>query len=563
MPPLPPDPYKTLGVLSTAPVADIRTAYRKLVLTCHPDKVQDPSQKAEKLEEFQKLQHAYELLTDEKERAKYDEQVKLMEIRKEMSKNMANTSAPRTPRTYNVSIRTAEPRSSPYAQSPPQAGSRLYAQYSQPPREDSVFVDDAGLGRSSKRAPSDKRSSRKEKDHDEEKERERHRRRKEKEDEQKDREERERRSSDKEARKAEKRRQDKERRHAQEEKRRHTSSAYVEEYSGDGDAPKPEKKKSSSRKHRDRERERERESTPKVEVGSDKTTEKLSAAETYMYLKTRGVPPRPAAFDDNMKSSPPAAPTPPPQMDSPYTAPPVIQEDSDEDDEDEIVHRSRANARRGSYDPPRSKDRDRAFMMHKRSFPSVVDDPTRLSTSPSHLAAMATESPPRGSLPKHSTFHEGGHRTIPRTNFAPPVRSHTYTAGDSMDPRNPRGRSRSRYHSQVEPDLDEEEDEDEQRQYARSRRGSRRDTPTDPINIPRSHTYYGGEGRSMGRESFRSSYDRSKSYFPSSGSSGYAEYTQPRAVYPKVKTRKNFDTGDVAYGSFGGGSYQEPIDAYP
>ncbi|KAL2109989.1 hypothetical protein VUR80DRAFT_1744 [Thermomyces stellatus] len=556
MAPLPPDPYKTLGVSRTAPIADIRTAYRKLVLTCHPDKVQDPTQKTKKLEEFQKLQHAYELLSDEKERLKYDEQVKLMEQRKEQSKNMANTSAPRTPRTYNVSIRTEVPRPSPYAQSPPQAGSRLYAQYSHSPKEDFIF-EEAGMGRSAKRTQSyDKRSSRKEKDWDEDKEREKHRRRreKEKEEEREEREmerererERERRSSDKEARKAEKKRQDKERKHAQEEKRRHASPAYVEEYSGDGETPKSEKKK-SSRKHR--EREREREATPRVEELTDTTNTRLSAAESY--IQSRRMPTRASTFD-TVRSSPPSVPTPPPPRDSPYPVPPGHDEsdDDDDDEEEDVPLRSRAAARRSSYDPPRSKDRG---FLHKRSF--ATDEPLHMSTSPSHLAAMAAESPPRGSFSKSSTFHEGGHRSAGRPTQPQPARANTFGGETS----GPRGRSRSRLQPQVSLEIDEEEDEVELRQ-ARKQRSSRREPQTDPIAIPRaSHSYYGGEGRSLGRE-YRPSYEaRSKTYMSSSGSSGYVVEpsfsSRSGAHFSKVRTRKPFVEDDVAFSKYGT-SYQE------
>ena len=44
----PPDPYKVLGVSKDAQTPEIRSAHRKLVLKCHPDKVQDPTLKAKK-----------------------------------------------------------------------------------------------------------------------------------------------------------------------------------------------------------------------------------------------------------------------------------------------------------------------------------------------------------------------------------------------------------------------------------------------------------------------------------------------------------------------------------
>lgn len=86
---LPPDPYLALGVSKVAQLAEIRSAHRKLVLKCHPDKVQDEALKAAKQDEFQKVQQAYELLSDENKRAHYDAQVKLSELRKEMGRGPA------------------------------------------------------------------------------------------------------------------------------------------------------------------------------------------------------------------------------------------------------------------------------------------------------------------------------------------------------------------------------------------------------------------------------------------------------------------------------------------
>lgn len=564
MPPLPPDPYKALGVLKSAPITDIRTAYRKLVLTCHPDKVHDPTQKAEKLEEFQKIQHAYELLSDDKERAKYDQQVTLMELRKAVPKNVPNTSAPRTPKTH-TRVRvytTTEPRPSPYAQSPPQAGARVYAQYSPATNEEFGFADDEGTGRSAKRTQSyEKGPSRKEKELEEEKERERAdraRRRREKEEAQEEREkekekerehrERERRLSDKESRKAEKKRQDKERKQAHEEKHRNRSGAYVEEYTSDKDSTRPEKKKSSSRKTR--ERERERESTPKLEVLVEKTNDQRTRAEEY--IKRRANIDRSATADaTTFRNSPPSVPTPPPPRDSGYAPPPVPEDENDDDDDDdeeeEPVHHPRAGSRRGSYDPSRSRE---PGFMHKRSFPNVIDETVHLSTSPGRIPVMAaTDSPPRGSLPKSGSFHES-----PRSAARPiPTmpRSHTFAAGDTHESRHSRGRSRSRFQPQRVPEF-EEEDEVEMRQHLKSYRSSRRETPTEPIPIYTSKHY---EGRSLGRESsYRDSFDRSPKYFTSSGSSEYIEAaysSYPRAQYPKVKTAKRYDESEVNVRRYG------------
>ncbi|EAQ86095.1 hypothetical protein CHGG_07348 [Chaetomium globosum CBS 148.51] len=48
---LPPDPWKALGIERNADKSEIRTAYKKLVLKCHPDKIQDPTLKALKADD--------------------------------------------------------------------------------------------------------------------------------------------------------------------------------------------------------------------------------------------------------------------------------------------------------------------------------------------------------------------------------------------------------------------------------------------------------------------------------------------------------------------------------
>jgi curved DNA-binding protein CbpA len=83
---LPPNPYEVLGIAKDAGFPEIRSAHRKMVLKCHPDKVQDATLKAVKQDEFQKVQQAYELLSDDSRRLQYDEQVKLWELRKESTK---------------------------------------------------------------------------------------------------------------------------------------------------------------------------------------------------------------------------------------------------------------------------------------------------------------------------------------------------------------------------------------------------------------------------------------------------------------------------------------------
>lgn len=57
--------YEQLGLSRGASADEIKKAHRKASLTHHPDKGGDP-------EEFKKIQHAYEVLSDEKRKAHYD-----------------------------------------------------------------------------------------------------------------------------------------------------------------------------------------------------------------------------------------------------------------------------------------------------------------------------------------------------------------------------------------------------------------------------------------------------------------------------------------------------------
>lgn len=64
------DLYKILGVSRTADAETIKKAYRKLALQYHPDK--NPGDKKAE-EKFKQINHAYEVLSDPKKRALYDE----------------------------------------------------------------------------------------------------------------------------------------------------------------------------------------------------------------------------------------------------------------------------------------------------------------------------------------------------------------------------------------------------------------------------------------------------------------------------------------------------------
>ncbi|NBV40639.1 J domain-containing protein, partial [bacterium] len=64
------DFYTILGVERSASTADIKKAYRKLAMQYHPDK--NPGDKSAE-EKFKEITQAYEVLSDEKKRAQYDQ----------------------------------------------------------------------------------------------------------------------------------------------------------------------------------------------------------------------------------------------------------------------------------------------------------------------------------------------------------------------------------------------------------------------------------------------------------------------------------------------------------
>ena len=70
------DFYKVLGVDKKAPADEIKKKYRSLARDLHPDKTKGD---AAKEEQFKAVSEAYEILSDAKKRAEYDEARTLFE----------------------------------------------------------------------------------------------------------------------------------------------------------------------------------------------------------------------------------------------------------------------------------------------------------------------------------------------------------------------------------------------------------------------------------------------------------------------------------------------------
>ncbi|KAK3308269.1 uncharacterized protein B0T15DRAFT_103549 [Chaetomium strumarium] len=473
---LPPDPWKALGVERHADKSEIRSAYKKLVLKCHPDKVQDPTQKALKQEEFQKVQQAYELLNNDAEKAKYEQKLQLAELQRaaakvhQDAKNSPNTSVPRSSTRYaTYDIRTAEPTSR-YKSSP--SGGKVYTHYttthtrsheempstrSYPLYEES---DKAARKSAGYEKPSKRDEERRERDREErrrrredeellrQREKERDRERERERDRERERErdrERERAEKEREARKAEKKRIEKERekerrRDVEDKARRHKpyvepyEAAYVEDLLFEDEkfvTSRSEKKRSSSRKHdeareRERERERDRDRDRERERDRDKSNSRRAKSphlSSDQKLKHMEEFERAKLYMSSAGSSVPEktafwiSQTPP---DS-YLTPPVPSPPPAVDlEEDSIRHAAaRAAGRRSSNDPARSREK-LSYNLDATARARPIPNLTKSYSTP----PPAPESPPRVSR-SQTTPHESYARPIP----APLQRGATWAAG--------------------------------------------------------------------------------------------------------------------------------------
>lgn len=128
--PLPDDPYLALGVAKDATAAAIKTQYRKLVLKCHPDKIQDEAQKKAAVDRFHKIQTAYEILGDEDKKARYDAQCKLAQLRKDvMERQGASVGRGAEVRTTAYKMPTEAPRGGAFYTRGPERAEKVSPQY--------------------------------------------------------------------------------------------------------------------------------------------------------------------------------------------------------------------------------------------------------------------------------------------------------------------------------------------------------------------------------------------------------------------------------------------------
>lgn len=66
------DLYKILGVSKDSSKDEIKRAYRKMIVKAHPDRFTDPAEKQQAEVKFREITEAYEVLTDEQRRQRYD-----------------------------------------------------------------------------------------------------------------------------------------------------------------------------------------------------------------------------------------------------------------------------------------------------------------------------------------------------------------------------------------------------------------------------------------------------------------------------------------------------------
>ena len=582
---LPPDPYRILGVGKDAQIPEIRSAHRKLVLKCHPDKILDPTLKAQKQDEFQAVQQAYELLSDDRERSRYDDQIKLAELRKQK----ANISTPRTaPRYAEFEVRTAEPRPTTFRSSPSStkphvysrsweedfgSGPRIYEAEIRMKREPSGYADKPTKREMEKERERERDYRERERERDKDKERERRRRYEE-----------DARRAERAAEKAlkEARRTDKkirEKQVAKDRKRdteRKIPRPYIEAYD-DEDLPPPrsEKKKSSSRKYDEKRERGERErSTPREEIPvsvpppmpqeRSYVDDKETYATSYIHRSKLSGKGSSLPRSNSYYTQPPAAPTPPPVpgQSSAFNTP----------TDDEEVRRSSAKVRRGSAEAIKTS-RDKTYKKSNERLGDPVDaSPSVRPTAQFQRSSTATpprgDSPPRHSLPRQNTMP--AEPTFPRG--VPGIsRSKTFSGPESSSPR---GRSRSRWQPQINEESESEEDYDRRgRGRDRGHRERRTHSPeavhTPPENVYR---YKYTDGRTQFHDSYTRHMDPEVDAYgyPMSSGSHRAAESRPmpsressyRTTFHKVKESPMYGVEDIQFSRHAAPAYRKEYAAY-
>ncbi|KAI8951514.1 hypothetical protein F4801DRAFT_578494 [Xylaria longipes] len=486
-----PDPYKVLGVSRDAQIPEIRSAHRKLVLKCHPDKIQDPELKVAKQIEFQQVQQAYELLSNEVEREKYDRKFEVYEHLRERERTKTSaakapsSTAKQDPTYYNV--KDASPRSttfatksSPYGRTPPRSyedtssSARMFEEAARHARKTASYEKEKPSKRDEERR---RRKEEEEWIREKDKERAREARKARERKEEKDRIAREREEREKE-REKEKRKEEKkkaqsdrekergkERKSAAAEKHRARQPQIIEETSDSSDSSdddviyepppsKSERKKSSSGRK-----------TEDIDPSSLDRTRKYSGnMESAIRYLTRSGAKAPVAFTRSQTYSEgstkhystPAVPTPPPASNAPFAPPPPqVAEPEEITDDDDIARRSAARpSRRMSHDTPRSS-REKPST-HKKS-----------SSSRDHQPIIVEAGSPIRTAPSLPRAHTESYATRPIPVPAGLHRADTwYAATDRERDRHERSRSRPKAANFTE---DEESEDERERRHRRSR----------------------------------------------------------------------------------------------
>jgi hypothetical protein len=410
--------------------------------------VQDTELKAIKQDEFQKVQEAYELLSDESRRISYDEQVKLFELRKEMGRGNP------TPRSnpFEYEIRTAEPRANSYARTKPspQASPKIYSTHT-PPRsgsyEDVIYGEPRSMPRKTASHEDQKRSSARDEDRRRNEEIERLKQKLEKE------RKHEKHSKDKKSR-------DKEKRRGTEEKHTRTT-AYVQDDSDEYPPPRSSEKKSSRHKmeeeirahaeHAKRERERaERPAIKEAPLAPKWDAHKDFAGKYMQAARRKGAP----AEDDFVHPGPP-------RRAETYTAAYNVRHVAPQFSDDDAPRRSsaRKETRRSSETPARPREKSskgsrrsptgngrEAYIVEPPS-PPPVPTAARKPTLQTHSSAPPNSAAFSGSREKPSRSKT---QDYPVKEAMPPLpRAHTFTSGDRKGDRS-RDRGGSRLKKPVE-----------------------------------------------------------------------------------------------------------------